>query len=126
MNLVDTSGWIEYFFERPNATFFSEAIENTDELLVSVICIYEVFKKILLTADETRALQVIAQMKQGHIVALTDDLCMKASKISIQHTLPMADSLIYATAQSLDAVVWTQDEHFRDLAGVKYTKAPRK
>lgn len=120
MNLVDTSGWIEYFFSGTNASFFSKAIEDTEHLLVPVICLYEVFKKVNIVADEARALQVIAQMKQGYVVDLTEDVALRASLISIRYKLPMADSLIYATAMARDALLWTQDEHFEDLPSVRY------
>jgi predicted nucleic acid-binding protein len=126
MNLVDTSGWIEYFFGGANATFFAEPIEKTQKLIVPTVCLYEVFKKINMVADEAKALQAIAQMKQGRIVPLSEDLALRASLVSIQHKLPLADSLIYATAQAMAAAIWTEDAHFRDLSGVHYCKPPAK
>jgi toxin FitB len=120
MNLVDTSGWIEYFFEGLNVSFFAAPIEAVDELVVPTICLYEVFKKIILVADQSRAMRAIAQMKQARVVDLTADISLKAALISIQHRLPMADSLIYATAKALGATVWTQDEHFRGLPDVSF------
>lgn len=126
MNLVDTSGWIEYFFGEPNAKYFTPPIEDTDNLIVPVICLYEIFKKLNLVADEARALQAVAQMKQGSIVDLTEDVALSAALISIKHKLPMADSLIYAMARARDATLWTQDNHFSDLPGVKYKPARTK
>ena len=123
MNLVDTSGWVEYFFSSPNASFFSEPIEKTGELIVPVICLYEMFKKVNVVAGEARALQAIAQMKQARIVDLTEPIALRASLVSIRHKLPMADSLIYATAQAQGAVIWTQDEHFKNLPAVNYRQA---
>lgn len=120
MNLVDTSGWLEYFFDEANAEYFSSPIENVDELIVPVICLYEVFKKVNMVADESRALQAVAQMKQGRIIDITEDVALSAALISLKHKLPMADSLIYATARSQDAILWTQDDHFRILPGVNY------
>jgi predicted nucleic acid-binding protein len=120
MNLVDTSGWLEYFFAGPNASYFSAPIENTDDLVVPVVCLYEVFKKVNLVADEARALQAVAQMKQGHIREVTEEIALKAALVGIMYKLPMADSLIYATAQAEGAVIWTQDADFRDLPGVKF------
>lgn len=122
MNLVDTSAWVEYFFGEPNSAYFTSPIEATDDLIVPVICLYEVFKKINIIADEARALQAVAQMKQGRVVDVTEDVALSAALISLKHGLPMADSLIYATAQSHDATLWTQDEHFRSLPGVNYRK----
>ncbi len=123
MNLVDSSGWIEYFFAGPNADFFAAAIENTDKLLVPTICLYEVFKKAHVVADEARALQLAGQMKQGHVVDLTEDIALRAALISIKHRLPMADSLILSTAYAQRAILWTQDEHFQALENVNFKKA---
>lgn len=123
MNLVDTSGWIEYFFGGKNASFFAPAIEDTRSLLVPVICLYEVFKKVHQVADEAKALQAIAQMKQGRIIQVTEGVALKAALVSLKYKLPLADSLVYATAQIEGAVVWTQDEDFEGLPGVNYTKA---
>lgn len=126
MNLVDTSGWIEYFFSGPNVSYFSKPIEQTDSLLIPVICLYEVFKKINIVADETRALRAIAQMKQGNIADLTENIALDASLISIRHKLPMADSMIYATARAHEALIWTQDEDFKNLPGVNYKPTSQK
>jgi predicted nucleic acid-binding protein len=126
MNLVDTSGWFEYFFGGPNAAHFAPPIEDTEKLLVSVVCLYEVFKKVNVVADAARALQAVAQMKQGRIVDLTEDVALNAALVSLKHKLPMADSLIYATARSQGATLWTQDVHFSTLPGVNYRDARTK
>ena len=123
MNLVDTSGWIEFLFEGENAAVFAPTIEDPATLLVPVICLYEVFKKVKAVADEARALQAVAQMEQGHVVDVTEEIALRAALISLKHRLPMADSLILATAWARQADLWTQDEHFAGLPGVKYTKA---
>ena len=123
MNLVDTSGWVEFFFGGPNAAYFVAPIEKVDALLVPTVCLYEVFKKVNQVADEARALQVVAQMKQGRVVALDEAVALKAALISLKHKLPMADSLIYATAQAFGATLWTQDDHFKALPQVNYKEA---
>ncbi len=123
MNLVDTSGWIEYFFGEQNATYFTPPIEKIGKLLVPVICLYEVFKKVNVAADEARALQAVAQMKQGAVVDITEDVALSAALISLKYKLPMADSLIYATARARGATLWTQDDHFSELPGVNYRQA---
>ena len=123
MNLVDTSGWIEYFFGNPNASFFAPAIEDTGKLIVPVICLYEVFKKVNLVGDPARALQAVAQMKQGKVVPVTEEMALRAATISMRHKLPMADSLVYSAAQMEGALLWTQDEHFVRLEGVRYREA---
>ena len=120
MNLVDTSGWLEYFFEGPNGSFFARAVEETTELVVSVICLYEVFKKVNQVADEGRALRAVAQMKQGQVIEVSEDIALKAALVSIKYKLPMADSLIWATTEKYEALLWTQDEHFRRLPWVKF------
>jgi predicted nucleic acid-binding protein len=123
MNIVDTSGWIEYFFEGPNASYFSEPIEDIANLVVPVVCLYEVFKKINQVADKSKALQAVAQMKQGHVIELNEEIALSAALISIQKKLPMADSFIYATGQLEGAVIWTQDVDFNGLPGVNYKEA---
>ncbi len=124
MNLVDTSGWIEYFFDDSNAKHFANVIEDTENLVISVINQYEVFKKVLLVADEEKALRAIAQMKQGQVIQLTEEIALLAAKLSIEHKIPMADSMIYATGLSMEATVWTQDADFKDLPQVKYIMKP--
>jgi predicted nucleic acid-binding protein len=120
MNIIDSSGWLEYFAEGSNAEFFAPAIEDTKRLLVPVICIYEVFKKILLQSGVSAAQTHISDMKLGKIIEIDESLALSAAKISFDLKLPMADSLILATARANDAILWTQDEHFKDLDGVKY------
>lgn len=126
MNVVDTSGWIEFLFEGANATVFAPLVEDTGNLLVPVICLYEVFKKANAVADEPKALQAVAQMKQGRVVDLTEAIALRAALISLKHHLPMADSLILSTAWSNKATLWTQDEHFAGLPGVEYKEARTK
>jgi len=122
MNVVDSSGWLEYFADGSNADFFAPAIEDTKNLLVPVICIYEVFKRILQQSGVIEAQQHIGDMKLGQIIELDETLALSAAKLSVDLKLPMADSLILATARANNAIFWTQDEHFRDLDEVKYIK----
>jgi len=120
MNIVDSSGWLEYFAEGSNADFFASAIEDTKNLLVPVICIYEVFKKILQQSGISEAQTHVSDMKQGQVIEIDESLALSAAKLSADLKLPMADSFILATARANDAILWTQDEHFKDLDGVKY------
>ena len=120
MNLVDSSGWLEYFAGGENAEFFSPAIRDTKNLLVSPINIYEVFKKVLEQRDDHAALQAVALMQQGRVVDLNVALALLSAKLSRQLSLPMADSMILATARSFQAILWTQDSHFADLPEVKF------
>ena len=126
MNVVDTSGWIEFLFEGPNADIFAPLIEDVDHLLVPVICLYEVFKKVNAVADEPKALQAIGQMKQGRVIEVSEAHALRAALISLRHHRPMADSLILSTAWAEQATLWTQDEHFAGLPGVEYKAARTK
>jgi len=120
MNVVDSSGWLEYFADASNADFFAPAIEDTKNLLVPVICIYEVFKRILQQNGINEAQQHISDMKLGTVIDLDESLALSAAKLSVDLKLPMADSLILACVRANNAVFWTQDEHFKELDGVKY------
>ncbi|MFQ6105107.1 MAG: type II toxin-antitoxin system VapC family toxin [Candidatus Glassbacteria bacterium] len=122
MNVVDSSAWLEYFADGPNAKYFSNPIEDTSQLVVPTLSIYEVFKKVLQQTDESRALQAIALMQQGLVVELGSSLALNAAKLSIKHKLPMANSIILATSRAYDAILWTQDSHFKGLDGIKYHK----
>jgi len=120
MNLVDSSGWLEYFADGKNASFFAPAIEDTKLLLVSSINCYEVFKRIAQQRDEGAVMQAIAVMQEGAVVDVTPDLAIVAAKIALDLKLPLADSVILATARLRQAVLWTQDADFAKIAGVKY------
>ena len=120
MNVVDSSGWLEYFTEGENAGFFAPAIEDIENLIVPVINIYEVFKRILHLQGLEMAEFRIADLYKGLQVDLTAPLALSAAQISIEYKLPLADSLILATARAYDATLWTQDEHFEAIPGVKY------
>ncbi len=123
MNLVDSSGWLEYFADGPNADFFAPAIEAASELVVPAISVYEVFKRVLQQRGEGEALQAVAPMLRGRVVDLDAQLAMSAARLSLQHRLPMADSIILTTARVHDATLWAQDEHFEHIAGVQYIAA---
>ena len=123
MNVVDSSGWLEYFANGVNAAFFKEPIQNTQELVVPTISLYEVFKRILQQRGETEALQAVSFMILGTTAELTTALALHAAKISDELGIPMADSIMLATAREYDAVLWTQDSDFRDLVGVQFTEA---
>ncbi len=120
MNIVDSSGWLAYFADEPNAKLFQTPLKDTSSLVVPSITIYEVFKVVLRETSENEALQATAAMQKGTVVDLTVTLAIAASKISLEHGLPMADSVIIATAKAFDAVIWTQDSDFKNIAGVKY------
>ncbi|MEM1246753.1 MAG: type II toxin-antitoxin system VapC family toxin [Acidobacteriota bacterium] len=120
MNVVDSSAWLEFFADSDRASHFEEVILDTEKLLVPVVCLYEVFKTVRRQFDETAALQSVAAMEQGRVVDLSASLSLRAAELSLEHSLPMADSLILATARSRDAVLWTQDADFEGIGGVRY------
>ena len=120
MNVVDSSGWLEYFADGPNADFFAPAIEDATELVVPTISLYEVFKRASLQKGEDEALQFVANMMEGNIIDLDTRIALNAARISANMKLPMADSVILATAQAYDATLWAQDSHFKDVPGVRY------
>ncbi|MCK4772813.1 MAG: type II toxin-antitoxin system VapC family toxin [Candidatus Latescibacteria bacterium] len=120
MNVVDSSGWLEYFAGGPNATFYSKAIETTSELIVPTLSLYEVFKRVLQQRSEGEALQVVAVMHQGKVVELTAPIALTAARISIDSRIPMADSIMLATARDYEATLWTQDSDLKNLPGVQF------
>jgi len=115
-HVVDSSGWLEYLTDSDRAPLFATAIEDAENLLVPVISLYEVFKKVLRERGEDDALQVASVMQGGQLIDLDGALALEAAR----HSLPLADSIIYATAMRHEATLWTQDEHFKDLPNVRY------
>ena len=124
MNVVDSSAWLEYFANGPNASFFAPPIEQTGELVVPSVTIYEVFKRVLQQRDEGDALRAVAVMQQGTVVDLDVRVALAAARLSFDARLPMADSVVLATARLHDATLWTQDADFQRLPAVRYR--PRK
>lgn len=120
MNIVDSFAWLSYFAGDANATTFSRPIEKIEKLLVSSITLTEVFKCILRQRGEDSALEAIVHMEQGKVIPLNGSLAIDAAQYGVDLKLPLADSIIYATAQKFDALVWTQDIDFKFLDGVKY------
>ncbi|MEI6715508.1 MAG: type II toxin-antitoxin system VapC family toxin [Verrucomicrobiota bacterium] len=116
LNVVDSSGWLEYLADSDRAGFFAPAIEDTSNLIIPVISIYEVFKKVFRERGEDAAIQVASMMQNGTVVDLDVTLALDAARFP----LPLADSIIYSTAIQNEATLWTQDEHFKDLPGVRY------
>jgi predicted nucleic acid-binding protein len=120
MNVVDSSAWLEYFANGPNAAFFGPAIEQMGELMVPSLTIYEVFKRVLQQRDEGDALRAVALMQQGTVVDLDARLAVTAARLSRDTGLPMADSVVLATARLHGATLWTQDADFKNLPEVRY------
>jgi predicted nucleic acid-binding protein len=120
VNVVDSSGWLEYFAGGRNADFFAPAVEAVDELVVPTVSLYEVFKRVLQQRGEGDALQAIALMQQGAVEELTSPIAIDAARTSAELSLPTADSIILATARAYQATLWTQDSDFEGIEGVRY------
>jgi predicted nucleic acid-binding protein len=120
MNLVDSSGWFEYFLDTPNARHFVDVIQNTDELIVSPINYYEIYRKVFHEFGHEEANRAIGFINLGKTIELTTSIALEAAELSVTYHLHMSDSLLLATANSQEAVFWTLDSHFKDIPGVKY------
>lgn len=124
MNVVDSSGWLEYFADGPNADFFAPAIQRPADLIVPTVSLYEVFKRILQQRGEGNALRAVAIMQQGTVAEVTATIAIHAAKIAFEVGIPMAASMMLATARAFGAVLWTQDADFSGLEGIRYVPAP--
>lgn len=126
MNVVDSSGWLEYFADGPGAAFFAPAIEALDRLVVPTVSLYEVFRRVAAQRDESAALTAVALMQRGAVVDLTPPLALSAALLAGAHKLPMANAMMLATARAHGATLWTQDAGFEGLSGVKYRPAAKR
>ena len=122
MNVVDSCGWLEYFADGANADYFAPAVEDVALLVVPAISLFEVFKRILQQRSEDDALRAVVVMQQGRVVVMDSALALSAAKLSFDLKLPMADSIILSTARLYDATLWTQDDDFEKIPGVRYVK----
>ena len=121
MNVVDSSGWLEYLADGPNADFFAKPITTMTDLVVPTLSLYEVFKRVLQQRGEDDALQAVALMQQGTVIELSASLALSAARLSLTEKIPMADSIMLATARVYSATLWSQDADFENIVGVKYT-----
>lgn len=120
MNIVDSSAWLEYLADSSNAKNFAGVIEKTDLLLVPSLSLYEVFKRVYQQKGENFALQAVATMQQGRVVELSTSISLTAAKMSVELKLPMADSIMLATARLHHATLWTQDSDFEGIDEVRF------
>jgi len=120
VNLVDSSAWLEYFADGPNASFFARAVENSRKLIVPTIVFFEVYKRVRQQRGQRDALEAISALQHGRVIDLTMALAIAAAGISHSEKLPMADSIIIATARAEHATIWTQDADFEKIARVKF------
>lgn len=124
MNILDSSGWLEYLGDLPNAHFFETAAQDPENLLVPTIILYEVYKRLSQISSREAARDAVSIMSDGKILDLNASIALEAAEISIQHKLPMANSMILASARHFQATLWTQDAHFKDFPGVQYIEKP--
>ena len=120
MNVVASSAWLEYFADGPNAGEFARPIEATRSLIVPTLSLFEVFKRIAQQRSEDEGLRALAMMEQGKVVDLDRATALAAARVSIDHGIAMADSIMFATAQRNDAILWTQDADFEGLPQTRY------
>jgi predicted nucleic acid-binding protein len=120
MNLVDSSGWLEFLTKGKNGPQFLALIRDTQNLLVPTIVLYEVVKRVALLMGEETIMEIAGLMLSGQEVVLDRSIAIEAARTSLELKLPMADSIILATARAYDATLWTQDAHFKDIEGVRY------
>jgi len=123
MNLVDSSAWLAFFADTRNAGSFTKPLQDTNQLLVPTIVVYEVSKVLLRERGEEAAIVAQAHMQQGTIVDLNAEVAIAAATLSLELHMPMADSIILATARAFDATIWTQDDHFKSLPKVNFFPA---
>lgn len=127
MNVVDSSGWLEYFADGPNAGFFAPPLQAAAELLIPTVSLYEVFKRVFQQRGEDAALQAVALMQQGGtVIDLTTTIALTAAAVSLERKIPMADSILLATARQYGATLWSQDADFENMPGVKYVAKSRR
>lgn len=120
MNVVDSSGWLEYFADGPNADKFAPVIQNARDLIVPTLSLYEVFKRVLQQRNETDALRAVAMMQHGRVIDLNVTIALIAAQLSVELRLAMADSIMLASAREYQATLWTQDTNFEGMEEVRY------
>ena len=120
MNVVDSSAWIEFFVDGPNAGFFAKAVGDVEALLVPSVVVLEVYRYVLRQRGRKEALEAAAAIRQGRIIDLDEGLAIEAAELGASLRLPLADSIIYASALAHEATLWTQDSDFEGLEAVEY------
>ena len=120
MNVVDSSGWLEFFADGPNADVFAQPLTESESLLVPTVSIYEVFKVIVSQRGESEGLRAVSMMEEARVVDITTTIALHAAKLSLDLKLPMADSLMLASAREHGAILWTQDADFEGMDEVEF------
>ena len=120
MNVVDSSGWIEFFLAGTNGPKFKPVIEQRNTLLVPVIALFEVHKVLSRKVPPEAVTQCLDVMRLGRVLDITDRRAVAAANVAAKHRLAMADALMYSLALELGATFWTQDVDYQGLPGVNY------
>ena len=120
MNVVDSSGWLAWFLDEPNAGRFEAPIRATDELVVPSIVLLEVYRHVRRSVGVEEAVAAAAVLQQGRIADMTCALALVAAELSVVHSLPVADSIVLATTREHGATLWTQDSDFDGLESVEF------
>jgi predicted nucleic acid-binding protein len=120
VNLVDSSAWLEYFADGPQADAFAKVIEAVDRLIVPTVVLLEVARRVRQQRDDATALIVVSQMRRARVVDLDADLAVTAGLLGVRAKLPLADSIILATARLTEATIWTMDADFDGMENVRY------
>ena len=115
---MDSSGWLEFFTDGPLAAEYATFLKDTTKIITPTIVLYEVYKKIRRERTEEEALLAVSLMNRTTVVALDESIALSAADLSLKHSLPMADAIVYATAIEKDSSVVTSDSHFRGLERV--------
>ena len=124
MNVVDSSGWIEYLQDTDRADLFAEAIEDRHALLVPTIALFEVHKVLARSLPTDLVKRCLDVMRLGRVLDLTDPRAIAASQAAVKYKLAMADAAMYSMAQEFGATFWTQDVDYQGLNGVRYCAKP--
>jgi len=120
VNVVDSSAWLSYFAGEACAEAVQTPLQDMDSLLVPSVILTEVFRIVTRQRDTRAAVRAIVQMRRGRVVPLDESLAIEAARCGLEFGLPLADSIIYATARRFDAILWTRDADFKDLPGVRF------
>ncbi len=122
MILIDACGWIEFFTDGPLSGQYEKHFLDLSRIITPTIVLYEVFKKVRRERQEEEVLITVAQMQKTRIIELTAEIAFTAAEFGLKHRLPMADSIVYATARTAKAQVVTSDPHFEGLDNVMFIR----
>ena len=125
MNLLDSSAWLDLLDGGRNSSAFAEVAEDSRNLLVPTLCLLEVPRVFLRRKNERGALEAYARMRRGILADLDEELALEAARLSVKHGLALADSIVFATAVRHGALLWTQDQDFKGLPGIRYFPAQK-